>query len=273
MADLTNINKFKRYARVSLSDNTDNKLINEMIDAASAYIETLTDRKFGAADYREWHDGDGQADLALRQRPIIYVDRIAYGQEDAIDVTYSGPHIRATVQVYEDGIRLRSMAADGTTAANNLTFTDHPSLSTMAAAITAVSNWTGTQQGDDAASNTLHPMGGQKALSRTVTLTRPDEDEDDYRLDRAVGVVRFDGMQIGSGFRNYLVEYRAGYETIPDDIEQACNELVLRLYNEGKRDPNLQSESLGDYSYTLSSVEAVSDSSIIDRLRPYGRVR
>lgn len=271
MASFVTVNEFKTFAGISLSDTTDNALITSLITQASGHIERVTDRKFDAADYREHYDGEGQARLYLKQNPIIYVTGVRYGEADALDVQYTGSRIKATVQVYPDGVRLHSKAADGTTSNDNLAFTDYPTLSTMATAIAAVSNWTASVSGDDYDSADLHPMGGQDAKSRTVTLTRPDEDEDDYRVDYDAGAIQFDGVRIGSGFRNYVVEYRGGYETIPDALKLLTLELVNSLYNESRRDPTLASESIGDYSYSVNTAATPDWTSRV--MTAYGRVR
>lgn len=56
-----------------------------------------------------------------------------------------------------------------------------------------------------------------------------------------------------SAVKSVLVEYTAGYATVPDDIEQACIEVAAMMYRDRRRDSGLASESLGDYSYTRSN--------------------
>jgi len=53
--------------------------------------------------------------------------------------------------------------------------------------------------------------------------------------------------------KSVLVEYTAGYATVPDDIEQACIEIAAMMYRDRRRDAGLASESLGDYSYTRAN--------------------
>jgi hypothetical protein len=53
--------------------------------------------------------------------------------------------------------------------------------------------------------------------------------------------------------KSVLIEYTAGYATVPDDIEQACIEIAAMMYRDRRRDSGLASESLGDYSYTRAT--------------------
>jgi hypothetical protein len=56
-----------------------------------------------------------------------------------------------------------------------------------------------------------------------------------------------------SPMKSVLIEYTAGYATVPEDIEQACIDVSSMLYRDRRRDGNLTSEGLGDYSYTRAA--------------------
>jgi hypothetical protein len=55
------------------------------------------------------------------------------------------------------------------------------------------------------------------------------------------------------------VAYNGGYDTVPYDIEQVCLEAAAQMYRDRKRDRGVQSESLGDYSYSLGAATAALD--------------
>jgi hypothetical protein len=57
------------------------------------------------------------------------------------------------------------------------------------------------------------------------------------------------------GYQNITVTYSYGYSTIPEDLQEACVQMVVNMYsmNSSASDPNLISESLGEYSYTKGS--------------------
>jgi hypothetical protein len=53
-----------------------------------------------------------------------------------------------------------------------------------------------------------------------------------------------------------FVDYTAGFATIPDALEWVCLTITKMLYDKIKKDLNLQSETLGDYSYTAAAAAA-----------------
>ena len=59
-----------------------------------------------------------------------------------------------------------------------------------------------------------------------------------------------------SALQSTLIEYSAGYTTTPDDIHQACLVIAGTMYLSRKSDTSLQSESLGDYSYSMASADS-----------------
>lgn len=58
-----------------IPDITKNTL-ERLINAASGYIERMTDRRFGRKDYVEDHHGSGWQELCLNQYPIVEVKSI-----------------------------------------------------------------------------------------------------------------------------------------------------------------------------------------------------
>jgi len=119
-------------------------------------------------------------------------------------------------------------------------------------------------------------------------LTYPGTFDEPYHFDTESGVVAFSGNSISHGGRfgdrygetygdafgfgrvrvtgavpaghQYIMcDYRAGYETVPADVEYVANQLVQMAYQAGLHDQALQSENLGDYSYNLADQQAFSD--------------
>ena len=73
------------------------------------------------------------------------------------------------------------------------------------------------------------------------------------------------------GARNYRFTYTAGYTDIPYDLEEACLELCVWIYKD-RQNKGLQSETLGEYSYTKVSftgnpIEALGIDLILDKYR------
>jgi hypothetical protein len=57
-------------------------------------------------------------------------------------------------------------------------------------------------------------------------------------------------------FAGVMVLARAGYETVPADVAVVCNELVKEAFNARLESTHLQSEKIGDYSYTIGPDQA-----------------
>jgi hypothetical protein len=281
---LTTLGSAKRHMSITSSD--DDLLLVGLINQVSVRVETITGRRFRARDWRVWvHLGRGYS-IVLPQYPVVYVNRVALGSQNVMTVSYSGTAIRASVQVYRTetgetgGIRLVSYSTTGARTTTELTAAANASTSAMATAISAVSGWTSTALVNVPTSD-LSPRSGYDAKSIAVNIDAPDTDDDGYSVDYDSGVIEWsvsnpfatyvDAWGGSSAIRPILVECRLGYETIPADIELACNELVHQAFNGRKRDHNVSSESIGDYSYTLADQMKIGDD-IRSRLAEYRRI-
>ncbi|QDU53536.1 phage head-tail connector protein [Gimesia panareensis] len=60
----------------------------------------------------------------------------------------------------------------------------------------------------------------------------------------------------GTGKGNIKVVYTAGWETVPADIQFATSRLITSMLESRSRAGRIQSESIEDYSYSLSGAEA-----------------
>lgn len=69
-----------------------------------------------------------------------------------------------------------------------------------------------------------------------------------------------------SGKRNYRITYRAGYTTIPYDLEMLCIRLVARLY-EKRRSEGKKSESLGPASIDWGEFLGEEDRKILNKYK------
>lgn len=285
---LTTLGDLKTYMNISAT--TYDSALTLMINAMSDRIERLAGHKFKARNYRHRVNGRNSNILPLPEYPIISVNRLAYGTGDALRVSYSGSAIRATISVTDSLCRLYTISSTGTATTSDfdLTSTSYDTVSELATAIAGVSGYSATViQNIPSQDLNFLPGVSLKDGSRTcvATLTYPDRSDVQYSLDTETGVVMlqtaplnqyiFDGYHgktihsfvtdygrngfMDRGHKRFLVEYRAGYETIPDDLAQVCRELVSEAFNLGRKDPSVKSESLGDYSYTLADTVQITE--------------
>ena len=273
---LTSLESVKRQMRITGS--TYDTLLTELINSVSERIKREASREFVATNYREWHSGTRSQTINLRQWPIIRVNSIAFGRSAGVTVSYTGSAIEATVAVVSTGLRLRSLAADGTETTTDLTFATYPTLSTMATAVAAVSDWTASNAAD-ASAYRLQPQGGVDALSNSVVLDYADAIDYEYDVEERTGIVSLrhgldlhggsgasygfgaveNTQRVPRGSFNHVIDYRAGYETIPDDLAHAANVMVQSAFDQGKASGYYKTESIGDYSYTLADTVQVDD--------------
>lgn len=261
---LTTLEGVKRHMQISVS--TYDTLLTDLINQVSALIEHETGRLFKARDFRLRRDLRRERKVVLPIFPVQSVNRISYGQQEALSVRYSGSAIRANISVYSNpesadggGVRLVTVSTAGVRTATALTFASYPSLSLLETAIEAASGWSATVVSNMPSAD-LWATAGESALNRDVKLYFPDQDEDSYTINQKAGIIEFnrqsesgwlDGGGGGGRFpckhQGLMIEYRAGYETIPGDVELLCRELVKEAFYSGQQNTGLRSYALGPY--------------------------
>lgn len=249
-------------------------LLTELINQVSLEIERVTGRQFAARDYREWLNGANQRELVLPHFPVQQMTRIAWGAAQAMSVSYNGAGIRANASVYKSpesadagGLRLVTVSTAGVKTATNLSFATYGSVTALATAVNLISGWSATTV-TNVPTGDLVPSGGEDARGRSVFFNYPDVDEYAYSVDYERGLVQFDrygsgawpfachGQGVGvsgwrepaampRGFQHVLVEWRAGYETIPADVQGVANYLVADAYFDAQLGKGVTEVKLG----------------------------
>jgi hypothetical protein len=268
---LTTLDDAKLYLRVTGTD--DDTLITQLINSVSAEIERVCGVQFAARDRRERLNCDGQRRITLKQWPVINITRMSWGWQPALTVTYGGNDIRAQVGVSDLDCTVSSTSTAGTIATTKMLFADYPTAQLLADHINGLSGWTATVN-VNVVSADLNPLGGADAKSRSVILSYPDRADIAYSVDYPAGIIQLVGWPLGGGVmmplygRNsgyefdvvaptghqyILVEYRAGYETIPADVSLACNRLVADAFYETFAPRNVTTASLGPFTWKASN--------------------
>jgi hypothetical protein len=96
----------------------------------------------------------------------------------------------------------------------------------------------------------------------------------DYQLDTATGEVSFaSSVTINDGIKNLRFVYVAGYASVPDEIEQACEELVANAIKKATIDNLNARVRFGKPSAISMTNKEVFTDEIKEMLEPYKQVR
>ena len=270
---ITSLQAVKRYLRLTTSD--DDRLLTELLDAATDRIEAFCQRTFVSADYKQFISGSGTGTLSLPNFPVTAIRRMAWSRENAISVSSAtSSDLRATVEVQDDKIVLKRWDSSGSATETSLAFSDYATTSAMATQITATSGFSATADAT-VLTDELMRQGGQDALANSAQLYYLKSTESDYRVDEDTGRIDLLSAQFESqwypfdpnsvsfprGSPNIFVDYTAGYAqaSVPMALQEICFELVASAYFGGKHDPTVASESLDGYSYSTRNAMELRD--------------
>ncbi len=237
-----------------------------LISAASDAIRRSCARDFTLGSYSEYQSGGIyiREPLRLRQFPVVEITRVAANPRPALLVQNVDAitNQRATVETTTTSVRLMRVSSAVTTV-NDLLFATYPTLASIASAINALANgWAATIRNgfDNWPSADFKPLqgaatalnGGRDLELYTESLQPfvawPLSDSENqliaagWRLDDETGELygRFPRGQL-----NIRIDYRAGFDTIPQAVQEACVQLVQDLYQAGLVNNTLKKATLG----------------------------
>ena len=240
---------------------TEDNIINSLIMAVSRGIERYLHRQIGPVGVDELVDGTGCSWMALKQFPLVSVERVATCPTVVMEVTNtSSANQRATVGVTETGLNLFRVASGVTATDLSVTFASNVTITALVNAVNALGNgWLAEVEGDygNWPSAELRPQGSYGAKDVRAGLVMHVEDVTSFEIDRERGWLwteewlseEVGGWQLGR--KNYRVLYTAGYAAVPEDIQEACATWVSALFWQAKRDPGLAQEQLPEVSFRI----------------------
>lgn len=279
---LTALAEAKRHMDITVT--TDDGEIEALIDAASDLIEKFCKRRFATQAYTDQlYDGTGDETLFLDNYPVTEVDRVAEGRLRVIGITNTcADATRATVAVGSLGMTL-TITGGASLGTDTLTWAVSANLTAVVAATNALTGaapakaWAATLSGratGNYISTELIEAPGRDCLNGTIYLDMPMiSGVSDYICHWGEGILERTSGSWASGSRNIIVDYTAGYVTVPSDLQVACNDIVAAMYNRRTRDGALKSEKLGDYSYTLADLQGDIPDTTMATIRRYRDVR
>jgi hypothetical protein len=72
------------------------------------------------------------------------------------------------------------------------------------------------------------------------------------------------------GINNFRVQYTAGFATVPEDVQEACAELVATWFQQRGQNLNMQSEDTAStYKYTRWMASQQLPPAVVALLKPY----
>lgn len=249
-----------RVKEAFLDFNDDDLVIlKDVMKASLAYLKKECNNNFEQTDYkRQLHTGNRI--IQLPEKPINSIARVSSGV-DGLTVSNS---LAQRALVSFDGEKMKLVTViSGTTNTSEITITNQ-TLTTLAGAISALSayGWSATAN----ASYGLYPASDLQVITgksaKNTTLITYSEDLADYHFvpPQALYVPcswpQIYGLQ---------VSYNAGFETCPDDLAQLIAEMCQATYYQRRVNPNLLSESLGSYSYTIAAEKGFNQLSVASK--------
>lgn len=264
-------------AHLGITVSTYDTLLEQYIDHATAKIERWIGRQIKVRNYFEWYGGNNVKAVRLKQYPINYISGVYSGWAAGLTISSTVPSdINLTISINTDPLGtvangvlspcavLTRTTTAGTTIISTLTFLLYPTTTLLAAAISAITGYSASVTTEMRCAQ-LHPRAGGDVKQSSVVLTGTNISSE-YAYESLTGIVtirqeayptmHMRNPSFASSPLSTLIEYSAGYTTVPDDIHQACLVIASTMYLSRKSDTSLQNESLGDYSYSMVSADS-----------------
>ena len=264
-------------SHLGITGSGDDLILDGYIDHATAKIERWIGRQILVRNYSEWYGGNDVRSVRVKQYPINNVVGVYTGLAAALTIASTvSSDVRLTVSINTEPLGtiasgalapcavLTRTTSGGTTTTDTLTFATYPTTTSLVAAINAITGYSATVTTAMRCAQ-LHPRAGGDIKMATVVLTGVNVSSE-FVYDSYLGnvTIRQDAFptmaqhnaRYPSALQSTLIEYSAGYTAVPDDIHQACLVLAGTMYLSRKSDTSLQSESLGDYSYSMASADS-----------------
>jgi hypothetical protein len=251
---LSTIVKFKE---VFTTDYTDSQ-ISLAINTASSYIEQYIDRSLEQQEYIEVLDVHcGLSELS--QYPIVKIKNVLNEYNDVILIKTDSIIYQATLYSNNTSIVITTTDNNAVDTETTLNYSSNANLASLTTSLDNISGITATIDSiyNNTPSKYLYPINtsiksnGQYYLK---SWTRVNGDALVYTIDP----VTTRNLLLNSYIDNYIyVNYIAGYleADMPLDIVDITNRLSYIILNDmsgGIISGYYKSESIGDYSYTLS---------------------
>jgi hypothetical protein len=254
---------------LGVTDTSDDMVLQWSINQASRIVQTHCARNFTEQRYYEIRDTTGQTRLSLYNYPVTVIRFVGVGWDSVISVNSTiSTDAMATVAVDADQVHLTRVSSTGPETSSQAAFGSHDVSSELVAHINGITGFSAALL-LNVPSRYIRRLAGRDIRNSTAYLEAPTEGFDDYIPEIDNGIIF--GKTLDR-YRSILIDYTAGYASIPADVELATLTIAARVYRNRTRDRGISSESLGGYSYSIRSLVEVEDEEK-RMLAPYRRLR
>jgi hypothetical protein len=279
-------------AKVNLPNTTtdNDNTINTLISACSKAVQRYCRRDFTATSYDELYSGNGQRRLVLREYPLLSVESVRYRPVTVLKIqnTATSTNQQARVTVTATGLQLLRVASGVKAVDTSVTWASNLTLTAVATAVNALGNgWSAQVIGDYAnwpSADLRTPQGALTAWGQFAELKMHTYELAGYQIDERRGwllraipytdpeLLHPEDLIWPVGINNFRIQYTAGYNTVPEDVQEACAQWVAKLFFTTMRDPGLARQTIEHSgSYLVESLTAHPPGDLAILLAPYRR--
>lgn len=223
--------------------------IQSLLDSVDQFVKTCCKKDFEETSYsKEVYYTDRFGMICLKNYPIVYVDRVAVGENDGIKIRNTNTYSTASVSVLSTGLRL---IKDGT-ANSTVLFATYQTLADVVTAVNLISGWeaqlVSSSNGTIKSTELVERFGASAINNNWVNLGIPAEAEYEIKVFKNEGIIYI--KNYNSCYPIYI-DYTAGYTTatMPEDLKLGFKILFKELYD--KRDQS----GFGLSGYTISRIK------------------
>ena len=202
---------------------------------------TYCHRDFEATDYIEYQSAHGE--FFTKQFPIISLSRVITGTMDGIKITSdTTDSAYATAYIISTGVVLK-ISGGASSGENTVDFATYTTLGAIATQINNLTGWSAELADSDYSLYSYTDLWEEAGLRF---------DDYDYLQIPEDDVIDFD-VEVGTGEISWIegrvrIEYRAGFETIPEDLKLAVKILIRNIFDRKR------SGSLGTNTYSSGAI-------------------
>lgn len=276
-SNITNLYLYNRYINDVDDDPTadisDLESLRVIIDQTCDLIEKKCGRIFGSATYKEWVRGDATTSLIVNNYPITAIKLISGCAIDSFTVQNTG-NSYATVSCDSTGFTITSMDSSAVEITNTFAYATYTNVTDLVAAINLIAGWSAEVLGSEGNKLTqlIRPISSAWCLDEKVYVRTP------YLGGSVRATYDTNGVLESSCgnefFGDIFVWYVAGYTlpvcdesggtltitgNVPEGLTQIANQIIKEIVSYKDEDGNMQTENIGDYSYSRHSITSVID--------------